>query len=88
MATHSSILTWRMDSGAWGATVRRVSKSQTQLKRPVMHTTLHREDTSLFTSFSITTVKKDNGTFLGETEATLRALSSQHKCVCLRGTIW
>ena len=32
MATHSSILAWRipMDRGAWQATVRRVSKSWTQ----------------------------------------------------------
>ena len=35
MATHSSILTWRipMDIGAWQATVHRVTKSRTQLKR-------------------------------------------------------
>ena len=35
MATHSSILAWRipMDRGAWLATVHRVTKSQTQLKR-------------------------------------------------------
>ena len=34
-ATHSSILAWRipMDRGAWWATVHRVSKSQTGLKR-------------------------------------------------------
>ena len=33
MATHSSILTWRifMDRGAWQATVHGVAKSQTQL---------------------------------------------------------
>ena len=33
MATHSSILVWRvpMDRGAWQATVHRVSKSQTRL---------------------------------------------------------
>ena len=33
MATHSSILAWRipMDRGAWWATVRRVAKSQTRL---------------------------------------------------------
>ena len=33
MATHSSILAWRipMDRGAWLATVRGVAKSQTQL---------------------------------------------------------
>ena len=39
MATHSSILAWRipMDRGAWGATVHRVTKSQTQLKRLSMH---------------------------------------------------
>ena len=32
MATHSSILTWRiaMDRGAWWAMVHRVTKSQTQ----------------------------------------------------------
>ena len=32
MATHSNILAWRipMDRGAWGATVHRVTKSQTQ----------------------------------------------------------
>ena len=33
MATHSSILTWRipMDRGAWWATVHGVAKSRTQL---------------------------------------------------------
>ena len=33
MATHSSILAWRipMDRGAWWATVHRVTKSQTRL---------------------------------------------------------
>ena len=33
MATHSSILAWRipMDRGAWGATVHGVAKSQTKL---------------------------------------------------------
>ena len=35
MATHSSILTWRipMDRGAWRATVHGVAQSWTQLKR-------------------------------------------------------
>ena len=35
MATHSSILAWRicMDRGAWRATVHRVAKSQTRLKQ-------------------------------------------------------
>ena len=34
MATHSSVLAWRipMDRGAWQATVPGVSKSQTRLK--------------------------------------------------------
>ena len=34
MATHSSILAWRipMDRGAWRATVRGVTKGQTQLR--------------------------------------------------------
>ena len=34
MATHSSILAWRipMDRGAWKDTVNRVAKSQTQVK--------------------------------------------------------
>ena len=37
--THSSILAWRilMDRGAWQATVHRVTKSQTRLKRLNMH---------------------------------------------------
>ena len=36
MATHSSILAWRipMDRGAWRTTVHGVTQSQTQLKRP------------------------------------------------------
>ena len=36
MATHSSILAWRLPwiEGAWWATVHRVGKSQTRLKRP------------------------------------------------------
>ena len=35
MATHSSILTWRIpvDRGAWQATVHRVAQSRTQLKQ-------------------------------------------------------
>ena len=39
MATHSNILAKRipMDSGAWHATVHRVSKSQTQVKQFSMH---------------------------------------------------
>ena len=39
MATHSSILAWRilMDRGAWRATVIMVTKSQTQLKRLSTH---------------------------------------------------
>ena len=36
MATHCSILAWRipMDRVAWGAMVRSVAQSRTQLKRP------------------------------------------------------
>ena len=39
MATHSSILAWRIpvDRGAWRATVHRVSKSRTQLKQLSTH---------------------------------------------------
>ena len=39
MTTHSSILAWRipMEGGAWRATVHRVEKSQTELKRHSMH---------------------------------------------------
>ena len=39
MATHSSILVWRipMDRGAWRAIVHRVAKSGTGLKRMSMH---------------------------------------------------
>jgi len=35
MATHSSILAWKipMDRGAWRATVRGITKSQTRLKQ-------------------------------------------------------
>ena len=35
MATHSSILAWRipMDRGAWGTTVHGVTMSQTHIKR-------------------------------------------------------
>ena len=42
MATHSSILAWRipMDRGAWGATVHGVAKSQTWLKQPSTHSNL------------------------------------------------
>ena len=40
MATHSSILAWRipMDTGAWRATVHGVAKGQEQLKSPNTHT--------------------------------------------------
>ena len=40
MATHSSVLAWRisMDRGAWQARVHGVTKSQTQLKQFSMHT--------------------------------------------------
>ena len=39
MATHSSILAWRipMDREAWGATVCGVTKSRTRLKQLSMH---------------------------------------------------
>ena len=39
MTTHSSILAWRipMNRGAWQATVHRVAKSQTRLKRLSRH---------------------------------------------------
>ena len=39
MATHSSTVAWKnpMDRGAWQATVHRVTKSQTGLKRLSMH---------------------------------------------------
>ena len=39
MATHSSILAWRipMERGAWWASVHRVTKSQTQLKQLSTH---------------------------------------------------
>jgi len=39
MATHSSILAWRipMDRGAWWAMVHRVTKSQTQLSAKAQH---------------------------------------------------
>ena len=41
MATHSSILAWRipMDRGAWRATVCGVAKSQTQLSDLAQHST-------------------------------------------------
>ena len=43
MATHSSILAWRipMDRGAWWATVHGVAKSQTQLSDQNTHTHTH-----------------------------------------------
>ena len=39
MATHSSILAWRipMDRGAWQPTVHGVTKSQTQLRNRAQH---------------------------------------------------
>ena len=39
MATHSSILAWRIpvDRGAWWATVHKVSKSRTRLKQLGTH---------------------------------------------------
>ena len=41
MATHSSILTWRVskDRGAWWAAVSGVSKSQTRLSNSAQHST-------------------------------------------------
>ena len=41
MATHSSILAWRipMDRGAWGATVHGVAKSQIGLSDQAQHST-------------------------------------------------
>ena len=43
MATHSSILAWRvpMDRGAWRATVHGVAKGQTRLSNCHTHTYLH-----------------------------------------------
>ena len=53
MAIHSNILAWRipMDKGAWWATVHRVAKSQTQLKR--LSTQAHRESTVVTHSCSV-----------------------------------
>ena len=53
MAMHPSILAWRilMDRGAWWATVHRVSKSQTQLKRLSMHA--RRDQFSYLTNLNI-----------------------------------
>ena len=47
MATHSSILVWRipMNRGAWWATIHRVARSQTQLKRLSTHSHAHTVDT-------------------------------------------
>ena len=42
MATHSSILAWRMYRGAWQATVHGVAKSQTRLKQ--QHAHMHRKN--------------------------------------------
>ena len=36
MATYSSILAWRMDRGAWRATVHRITKSQTKTEQPTL----------------------------------------------------
>ena len=43
MATHSSIVAWRipMDRGAWWATVPGVAKSRTRLKQLSTHVILH-----------------------------------------------
>ena len=39
MVTHSSVLAWRiLDTGAWRAAVHWITKSQTRLKQPSMHT--------------------------------------------------
>ena len=37
MASHSSILAWRMDRGAWQAIVQRMTKSRAQLKQLSMY---------------------------------------------------
>ena len=44
MATHSSILAWRIpiDRGAWGTMVHRVAQSWTQLKQLSMHASTHK----------------------------------------------
>ena len=42
MATHSSILAWRMDRGVWWTMVHRIVKSQTQLKQLSTHTHVQR----------------------------------------------
>ena len=41
MATHSSILAWRitMDRGAWQATIHGITKSQTRLNDQTQHST-------------------------------------------------
>ena len=54
MATHSSILAWRipMDKGAWWATVHGVSKSQAGLKHLSTHTRVLGKIYHLFTHHS------------------------------------
>ena len=51
MATHSSILAWRipMDGGVWHAAVSGVAKSQTRLKQ--LNTAQHSANTLPFTHF-------------------------------------
>ena len=73
MATHSSILAWRipMNRGAWWATVHRVAKSETCLKELSMQAcTQHREneDTglekcpeSIRVIFDVTLMTSDEG---------------------------
>ena len=53
MATHSSILPWRIpiDRGAWRATVHRVAKNQTQLKQLSTHARTHSRPPKFLFSF-------------------------------------
>ena len=54
MATHSSILAWRIpiDKGTWWATVQGVIKSQTQLSG--MYNTQHNKHKDILTRLAVT----------------------------------
>ena len=65
MATHSSILAWRipMNKGAWWATVHRVGKNQTWVS-DWQHSTIGENSVSVIVDFSVHVFKKQIGSAL------------------------
>ena len=82
MATHSSILAWRisMDGGAWWATVHEVAKSWTQLSNYAQHT--HSRCLEVNSLYTVNTLGCYGLILSSEKSYPKGSLTHMHKEVC------